>query len=73
MPIYRVESGDFQVSIHRRSARRAAADAIGLLKRTEDDVRLGMMTGVHMDDGEILYLSTIVLMNENGIKFRIEH
>jgi hypothetical protein len=32
-----------------------------------------MMTGVHMDDGETLYVSTIVLMNENGIKFRIEH
>jgi hypothetical protein len=39
MPNYRVESGDFEVSINRRSPRRAAADAIGLLKLTQDDVR----------------------------------
>jgi len=72
MPEFIVSSGDFNVRINRRSARRAAVDAIGLLKKTEEDIHLGFLVGVcGVDTDDLIYLSTIVLMEENGIKFKL--
>lgn len=73
MPKYIVTSGDFEVTINRRTARMAARDAIALLKDSDEAIELGLMTGVCPADAEskALYLSTIVLMEENGIKFRM--
>ena len=71
MPEFIVSSGDFNVRIKRRSARRAALDAIGLLKTSDEDIHLGLMVGVcGVDSDDFIYLSTIVLMEENGINFK---
>ena len=72
MPQFIVSSGEYEVRITRRTARRAAKDAIGMLKDTSDDVHLGFLVGVcGVNTENYIYLSTIVLMEENGIKFRL--
>jgi hypothetical protein len=73
MPEFIVSSGDFEVRIKRRSARRAAKDAIGLLKDSRENIHLGYFVGVCgvSDNKDMIYLSTIVLMEENGIKFKL--
>ena len=53
-------------------SRRAAVDAIGLLKKSAEDIHLGFFVGVcGVDTDDYIYLSTIVLMEENGIKFKL--
>ncbi len=72
MPEFMVNSGDFNIRINRRSARQAAVDAIGLLKNTEENIRWGFLVGVcGIDTDEFVYLSTLVLMKKNGIKFKL--
>ena len=77
MPSYRVVSGDFDTKIRRLSPQQAATDAIGTLK-TEigfNSVRLGMMTIVTLDvegeeDEDPLYISTLTLVQQNGLNYR---
>ncbi len=73
MPEFIVSRGDYEVRIKRRSARRAAKDAIGLLKDSRENIHLGYFVGVCgvSDEKGMIYLSTIVLMEENGIKFKL--
>lgn len=73
MPKYVVSSGDFCITIKRKNPKRAAMDAIALLKKTDESIVLGVITGVASADGEgsAVYLSTVGLMEENGIKYRI--
>lgn len=70
MPKYTVSSGDFEITINRRSPRKAAMAAIGLLRESEESIILGILTGVFSADGNGLYFSTVLLMEENGIKYR---
>jgi len=71
MPEFIVSSGDFNVRIKRRSARKAAVDAIGLLNSSGEKIALGVFVGVcSVDSDEFIFLSTILLMEENGMTYK---
>ncbi len=73
MPPYKVSSGEFETIISRHSPRRAAVDAIGSLRDREGEFRLGILTGVSLNapvPSQPVWLSTVVLMEENGLEFR---
>ena len=74
VPKYIVTSGDFEIEIERPTMKKAACDAIGFLKKTDEQIELSIMTEVSsIDDVEnIRYFATIVLMEENGIKFKLK-
>lgn len=74
MPVYRVCSGDLDVTIVRSSAQDAANDAIGSLKSGNfDKMKLGMMTSVAVMGGselDTLFMETLQLVKRNGLTYK---
>jgi len=73
MPVFRVCSGDLDVTLTRETHQDAASDAIGTLRSGNfDKLKLGLMTSVLLlgDPEEIpVFLETLHLVKLNGLNY----
>lgn len=73
MPVYRVCTGDLDVTLTRQTPQEAAQDAVGTLRSGNfDTMKLGLMTSVQQLGGEDelpLFIETLYLVKINGLNY----